>query len=220
MLKASNIYKSYGKAEILKDLTLDINKGDCVGIIGGNGCGKTTLLKIICGIISADNGIVTLQGNKLSPKDYRQKIGYLPQTDPLIGELSVKDNISLWQYAMGISGKGTDNNRLELGIDSFLHKSVNTLSGGMKRRVSLCIALLNNASILVMDEPTTALDLSAKADLWGFLNDVYIKQGGTVLITTHDYAEMQMCNRLMVMENGRLNEVSIDEVNNSLGGLK
>lgn len=214
MLKLENIYKSYGKQKILNGSTLEIYKGDCIGIIGGNGCGKTTFIQILCGIISADSGSVLNGGKPVSKSDFKYLMGYLPQNDLLIDELSVKDNLKLWFSSMDIKFK---NNPIikKLGVDKFLNKPVNKLSGGMKRRVSLCIAMANEAPILVMDEPTTALDLVAKGEIWQLLED-YKKSGGTVVVTTHDYDEINRCSRIVLMENGVLNEmeknISYDEI--------
>ena len=205
MLRLDNICKSYGKAQILNNACLEINKGDCTAVIGGNGCGKTTLIQILCGIIKADSGSILNGGKPVNKADMKHLFGYLPQTDPLIDELSVKDNLKLWYSAMDIPFKN-DTLIKKLGIDKYLNKPVNKLSGGMRRRVSLCIAMANKAPILVMDEPTTALDLVAKAEIWELLDD-YIKNGGTLLVTTHDYDEIKRCSRLMLMKNGALKEI-------------
>lgn len=208
MIRLDGIYKKYGKTEILKNISFDINKGDCIGLIGGNGCGKTTLIQILCGIIRADKGQILNGGKPINRDDYKYLMGYLPQNNPLIDELSVKDNLKLWFSTMGIKFK--NNPYIEkLGISSFINKPVSKLSGGMKRRVSMCIAMANEAPILVMDEPTTALDLAAKGGIWELLND-YISNGGTVLISTHDSDEIKKCSRLMLMKNGGLNEIDVN----------
>ncbi|MBR6401651.1 MAG: ABC transporter ATP-binding protein [Firmicutes bacterium] len=205
MLKLDSIYKSYGRAQILSGACLDIQKGDCTAIIGGNGCGKTTLIQILCGVIKADSGSILNGGKPVNRADFKRLFGYLPQGDPLIDELSVKDNLKLWYSAMDIPFKD-DPLIKKLGIDKFINKPVNKLSGGMRRRVSLCVAMTNNAPILVMDEPTTALDFVAKAEIWELLND-YIQNGGTLVVTTHDYDEIKHCSRLMLMKNGVLKEI-------------
>ncbi len=218
MLKLDNIYKSYGKANILNGSSVEIYKGDCLGIIGGNGCGKTTLIQILCGIISADKGKILNGGKPVAKSDFKYLMGYLPQNNPLIEELSVKDNLKLWFSSMGIKFK---NNPIieKTGVSGFLNKSVNKLSGGMKRRVSLCIAMANEAPILVMDEPTTALDLVAKAEIWQLLDD-YKNSGGTIVVTTHDYDEIRQCSRIMLMKKGILNEIkknmTYDEIINEI----
>ncbi len=214
MLRLKQIYKSYGKANILNGASLDINKGDCIAIIGGNGCGKTTLVQVLCGIIRADKGSI-LNGDKPVDKDdFKHLFGYLPQNDPLIDELSVKDNLKLWFSTMDVSFK---NHPLikKLKINTYLNKPVNKLSGGMKRRVSLCIAMANDAPILVMDEPTTALDIVAKDEMWSMLGD-YMHSGGTVVLTTHNYDEIKNCTRLMLMKNGVLKEINKDASYNEI----
>ncbi|MBQ9519388.1 MAG: ATP-binding cassette domain-containing protein [Firmicutes bacterium] len=214
MLRLDKIQKSYGKAHILKGASLDINKGDCIAIIGGNGCGKTTLVQVLCGIIRADRGSVLNGAKPVEKGDFKYLLGYLPQNDPLIDELSVKDNLKLWFSAMDVKFK--DHPLIKkLKIDAYLTKTVNKLSGGMKRRVSLCIAMANEAPILVLDEPTTALDIVAKDEMWSMLGD-YISSGGTVVFTTHNYDELKNCTRLMLMKNGVLKEINKNAAYNEI----
>ncbi len=214
MLKLDKIYKSYGRAHILNGASLEINKGDCIAIIGGNGCGKTTLVQILCGIIRADKGRVINGSRSVEKGEFKHLFGYLPQNDPLIDELSVKDNLKLWFSSMGVPFK---NHPLlkKLKIDTYLNKPVNKLSGGMKRRVSLCIAMANEAPILVMDEPTTALDIVAKDEMWAMLSE-YMSGGGTVVLTTHNYDEIKNCTRLILMKNGVLKEINKDATYNEI----
>ena len=214
MLKLDKIYKSYGRAHILNGASLEINKGDCIAIIGGNGCGKTTLVQILCGIIRADKGRVINGSRSVEKGEFKHLFGYLPQNDPLIDELSVKDNLKLWFSSMGVPFK---NHPLlkKLKIDTYLNKPVNKLSGGMKRRVSLCIAMANEAPILVMDEPTTALDIVAKDEMWAMLSE-YMSDGGTVVLTTHNYDEIKNCTRLILMKNGVLKEINKDATYNEI----
>ena len=214
MLKLDKIYKSYGRAHILNGASLEINKGDCIAIIGGNGCGKTTLVQIMCGIIRADKGRVINGSRSVEKGEFKHLFGYLPQNDPLIDELSVKDNLKLWFSSMGVPFK---NHPLlkKLKIDTYLNKPVNKLSGGMKRRVSLCIAMANEAPILVMDEPTTALDIVAKDEMWAMLSE-YMSDGGTVVLTTHNYDEIKNCTRLILMKNGVLKEINKDATYNEI----
>ncbi len=205
MLRLENIHKSYGKAKILDGVGFEIYKGDCIGLIGGNGCGKTTLIQILCGTLKPNKGSILNGGEPVERADYKHLFGYLPQNDPLIDELTVKDNLKLWFSAMDIKFRGNDIID-KLGISGYLNKPVNKLSGGMKRRVSLCIAMANKAPILVMDEPTTALDLAAKGEIWQLLKD-FITNGGTIVLSTHDYDEIKRCSRLMLMKNGKLKEI-------------
>lgn len=200
MISIKNIQFSYSKNQILKDISFDVQKGECVGIIGSNGCGKSTLLSIIAGSKKAAKGTIELTEN--------EKIGYVPQDNPLLPDLSAFDNILLWY-------KGSKNElkaELEkdlikmLKIDSFLKKPVKKLSGGMKKRVSLAIALINEPDILIMDEPSAALDLPCKQDMQVYLKQ-YLSTGGSVIITTHDEDEFNLCNHLYVIKNGSLNEI-------------
>ncbi|MGN1318770.1 MAG: ABC transporter ATP-binding protein, partial [Lachnospirales bacterium] len=180
IIRAKGITKKYRDYE-LKNITLEVSKGDIVGIIGKNGSGKTTLLSIMAGIKKADKGELFYEDcDVFKNKNFSSYVGYLPQENPLIDELSVKDNLSLW-CKKGHS-KDIINN---LGIYEFLNKRVDKLSGGMKRRVSLGIALSKNPKILLLDEPSAALDIYGKEEILGIIKS-FVKNGGTVIMSTHD----------------------------------
>lgn len=208
MIKVEAINKKY-KKQVLKDISFEVEKGQCVGILGANGCGKTTLLSIMAGVRSADSGDIYYDGkNVANSKDIIDKyVGYVPQENPLIEELSVKDNLKLWYKGNGKefekqlhSGVGK-----LLGIDEYAKKTVSKLSGGMKRRLSIAIALINNASVLILDEPGAALDLICKAEIMDYLRE-YTESGGTVVLTTHDEREMELCDKIYIIKDGKLKE--------------
>ena len=210
MIELTNICFSYGKKVILQNLSLSINQGDCIGIAGANGCGKSTLLSILAGARHADSGqIQYLLNDPDQKKSLRSNIiGYVPQENPLIPELSVKDNIKLW-----FRGNKQDlKKELEtgflhlLGVHEYWNKPVRKLSGGLKKRVTIGCALANRPSVLILDEPSAALDLICKEDIKNYLS-IYLKNGGTILITTHEEPELDICNRLVVMKSGSLTEI-------------
>lgn len=219
MIEVKNINKKYGRSIILDNISFEINKGDCVGILGGNGAGKSTLLSILAGTIKANSGEFIINGkNALKDnKIIRELIGYCPQDNPLIEELTVLDNLKLW-YCNSVVGldEELENGVLNrLDVHKMLRKNVKALSGGMKKRLSLSIALANHPPILILDEPGTALDLACKKDINDYIKH-YLSLGGTVIISTHDEAEIRLCNKLFIMNNGSLKiinpDTSIDEV--------
>lgn len=207
MLEVSGLWKSYGKQQILKDIAFSAEAGSCIGFVGSNGCGKTTLLSILAGAVKADRGSIRYHGAEAvgAPAVFAREAAYVPQENPLIDELSVRDNLSLWYRG----SKKEMERDLEsgasamLGIREMLKKPVSKLSGGMKKRLSIACALSNHASTLILDEPGAALDLECKSDIREYLHR-YMDNGGTVLLTSHEMTELSLCTRLYVLREGRL----------------
>jgi len=192
------INKSY-KRKVLNGINLKADKGKCIGILGSNGCGKTTLLGIMAGVIKYDSGRIFYNGQHICGKKlFSEYVGYVPQENPLIDEVSAKDNIKLWY------GGKFDNLLVEkLGINEFIDKRISELSGGMKRRVSLCIAMMKKPSVLILDEPGAALDIYGKREVISYVKE-FIAEGGTVIMSTHDRDEIEICDELYLMEEGVL----------------
>ena len=206
MIEVKNISKRY-RNTVLDDISFTAEKGQCVGIIGANGCGKTTLLSIMAGVNKAQSGKI-YYNNELADKKsvFKKYIAYVPQENPLIDELTTKDNLLLWLGSNKKIKDGFENGVLkDLGIDEFLNKQVNELSGGMKRRLSIGISLSNNAPIMLLDEPGSALDIYGKQEVNSYILN-YVKNGGTVVMSTHDRDEIDLCTNLYKIEDGILKE--------------
>ncbi len=210
MLVAKDIYKCYHRRDILKGVDLMAKPGECVGVIGSNGCGKTTLLSILAGTVRADRGQIQAGGHDIRrcPKDYARSVAYVPQENPLIEELTVKDNMLLWYKG---SRKRMKQDLEEgaagiLGIGPMLGRRVDQLSGGMKKRLSIACALSNHAPVLILDEPGAALDMECKADIRRYLIR-YMAQGGAVILTSHETAELSVCTRMCVLRDGKLTPI-------------
>ena len=206
MIEVKNISKRY-RNTVLDDISFTAEKGQCVGIIGANGCGKTTLLSIMAGVNKAQSGKI-YYNNELADKKsvFKKYIAYVPQENPLIDELTTKDNLLLWLGSNKKIKDGFENGVLkDLGIDEFLNKQVNELSGGMKRRLSIGISLSNNAPIMLLDEPGSALDIYGKQEVNSYILN-YDKNGGTVVMSTHDRDEIDLCTKLYKIEDGILKE--------------
>lgn len=217
MITVTNITSSYGKKRILKGASFAAARGECIGIVGANGCGKSTLLSVLAGTLKPKSGTVLYYGRTAWTDSgagrmrgdqtvIRQMTGYVPQENPLIPELTVYDNLRLWypdkeqlrqELAQGFLSL--------LGVNEFCKKQVSRLSGGMKKRVSIGIAMAGMPPVLLMDEPGAALDLVCKEDIRKYLQ-VYLERKGTVVITTHEESELALCNKLYVMKDGRLKQ--------------
>lgn len=207
MLEVTGLCKSYGKQQILKNVCFSAQAGSCVGFIGSNGCGKTTLLSILAGAVKADRGSIRYHGTEAvgTPAVFAREAAYVPQENPLIDELTVRDNLSLWYRG---SRKEMEKDLQSgpsamLGIPDMLKKPVSKLSGGMKKRLSIACALSNHASTLILDEPGAALDLECKADIREYLHN-YMKAGGCVILTSHEMTELSLCTQLYVIKDGGL----------------
>lgn len=206
MIEVKNISKRY-RNTVLDDISFTAEKGQCIGIIWANGCGKTTLLSIMAGVNKAQSGKIYYNNELADRKSvFKKYIAYVPQENPLIDELTTKDNLLLWLGSNRKIKDGFENGVLkDLGIDEFLNKQVNELSGGMKRRLSIGISLSNNAPIMLLDEPGSALDIYGKQEVNSYISN-YVKNGGTVVMSTHDRDEIDLCTKLYKIEDGILKE--------------
>jgi ABC-2 type transport system ATP-binding protein len=215
MINAKHITKKY-KSTVLKDISFTAEKGECIGILGANGCGKTTLLTIMAGVRRSDGGSLTYNGEAALGKKSvcRKYTGYVPQNNPLIEELSCRDNLKLW-CDIPIKEFLNRTEIKRLGIEEYIDKRVSKLSGGMKRRLAIAIALVSRPPVLILDEPGTALDIKGRAEIADYLK-VYTASGGTVVMTTHIESEIALCTKLFIMKDGVLNPVknglTIDEI--------
>lgn len=206
-LEVKDIKKSYGKKQVLRKVSFTAKPGSCVGIIGANGSGKSTLLRILAGVERSDGGSIQVDGSLVEKpiEQMMRYVGYIPQESVLIPELTVADNLELWA-SLGDYKKNKGNcQRLveKFEINSFIRQKVKTLSGGMGKRVGIVCALLHDPSILLMDEPSAALDLVFKEELKSYIKD-FTSKGGTVLLSSHDQGEIALCDALWAVKDGEL----------------
>lgn len=205
---AEHIAQRYGRREILTDCTIEADRGECIGIAGRNGSGKSTFLQIIAGGRRPAGGVIRYEGKEMhaDPGRISRIAAYVPQHNPLIEELTAEQNLQLMS---GRKVSSEDPVCRKLRIDEFFRMKVSSLSGGMKRRLAIACALTEHQTILVMDEPTSALDLYHKAIIYDYLKD-YMKSGGIVVMATHDIEEMTLCDRLYLITGG-ISEVCLPE---------
>ncbi len=205
-MKIENIKKSYRKKEILKDITLTVNDGQCIGLLGSNGSGKSTLLSILAGILTPDGGTFSYNGTELlkNGKLRSELVGYVPQSTPLLEELSAKDNLSLWYTGDVMKTSLKEGVLGMLGINEFIKTPVCKMSGGMKKRLAIGCAVAHNPKILLLDEPSAALDLICKERIANYLLE-FKENGGIIILATHDLQELPLCDKLYILKDGKLN---------------
>ena len=201
IIEMKGISKAFAKQTCLKDISFTLKSGECLGVLGDNGSGKSTLMSILSGMLNADCGDI-LFNDHLITKDDRQKVGYVPQAPILIEYLTVKDNLKLWHSLYNLK----DFKQMLLNIPEFLninqmlHKKVYALSGGMKKKLSIAISLMNDPEFLILDEAFAALDSKTVSDLTTYLND--IKDIG-IVYSSHNINEIiEICNRVIVLKDG------------------
>jgi len=201
------VNKFFGKKHVLKDIDLEVPYGQIFGMLGPSGCGKTTLVKIAAGILTATSGEAFVLGRAMPNLGLMSKIGYMAQSDALYSSLTAVENLRFFGAMYGMK-KAELAQRVEevlalVGLSADLHKPVEAFSGGMKRRLSLAIAILHRPPVLVLDEPTVGIDPLLRRQIWEELNKL-AAGGVTILVTTHVMDEAEKCHRLAMMREGRL----------------
>lgn len=203
VLTVENIQKRYRRNRVLQSISFRAQDGDCIGILGGNGTGKSTLLRVLAGVIRADAGRFLWNEYDLLQDDPRREafVGYVPQGTPLLQELTARDNLRLW-YDRAALEQALDAGVLRmLGVDKFLKTPVSKMSGGMKKRLSIGCAVAHDPRILLLDEPSAALDLVCKEQILEYLA-AFRRRGGTVILSTHDVQEIGVCSARYLLKDG------------------
>lgn len=210
-IEARGIRKAYGKKQVLTDVTFSVARGQCVGILGGNGSGKSTLFSILASVRRADGGSFFYGETDLLHCSGRipDVIGYVPQADPLMEELSAWDNLRMWHDKKTLQRELTGGTLSFLEIGGFLKTPVRKLSGGMRKRLSIACAVASRPGILILDEPSAALDLVCKDSIFRFLA-AYKEAGGIVLLTTHDVQDLPLCDTCYILKEGSLRPYAYD----------
>lgn len=201
------VSKSYGDKEALKDISLCVPYGGIYGVLGPSGCGKTTTVKIMSGILEATSGDTFLLGEKMPQLNLMNEIGYMAQSDALYSMLSGEDNLAFFAQVYGMK-KEQYRERIKevmelVNLAEDQSRPVFAYSGGMKRRLSLAMAILHNPRILILDEPTVGIDPLLRQDIWAELYRLCDK-GVTIVVTTHVMDEALKCHRLAMLRRGKL----------------
>ncbi|MBK9595696.1 MAG: ATP-binding cassette domain-containing protein [Rhodocyclales bacterium] len=208
-LSVQGLRKSYGDTAVLAGLTFELRRGECYGLLGPNGAGKTTTLRCALGLTAPDAGTIRLSGLPVPERarEARLRVGIVPQMDNLDPDFTAAENLLVYGRYFGMKEHEVRSRIPRLlefaGLAGRADAKINTLSGGMKRRLTLARALVNDPDLLFLDEPTTGLDPQARHLIWERLKQL-LAQGKTVLLTTHfmDEAE-RLCHRLAIMDQGR-----------------
>lgn len=207
MLQIENLYKAYGTRSVLADLNLHIQPGEVYGLLGANGAGKTTTINILCNLLQADRGVIKINNQPLSPAT-KPFLGVAPQDNLLYKALSCQENLDFFAKIYGLSPKQR-RIRVQYCLEAvnLLDRAtspVETLSGGMQRRLNIAIALVHQPKLLILDEPTTGLDLEARYEIWDLVRQLQ-QQDMTILLTTHflDEAE-RLCKRIGILREGTI----------------
>lgn len=203
----NKVNKFFGDKQVLKDVSLNVPYGCIYGLLGPSGCGKTTSVKIMAGISESTSGETYVLGEKMPQLSLMNQIGYMAQSDALYMMLSAADNLEFFASVYGMK-KAQYKKRIQevmelVNLAEDLNKPVAAYSGGMKRRLSLAMAILHNPKVLILDEPTVGIDPLLRQDIWKELYNMS-DHGVTILVTTHVMDEAVKCHQLAMMRRGVL----------------
>ncbi len=206
-VETNRLEKKYGTFKAVDGLDLKIERGETYGLLGPNGSGKTTIIKILCNLLKATSGNAFLLGKKVGDPSIAPRVGYMPQETALYIDLSIHDNIMLFGEIYGMSNSEIEREESSLlkfvDLEEWRDTSIANLSGGMRHRVSLACSLLHNPELLFLDEPTVGVDPELRASFWEYFETLGSK-GGTVIITTHYMDEAHRCSKIGLLRQGKL----------------
>lgn len=210
MIQIDGLRKTYDSLVAVDGVSFDVHDGEVFGLLGPNGAGKTTMINMICGVLQPDGGRVLVDNRDIwvEPKKVKQDLGVVPQEISVYEDLNARDNLSFWGSLYGLSGSDLadriDESLSRVGLAERAGDKVKTFSGGMKRRLNLCMGLIHQPKFLLLDEPTVGIDPQARLNILDVIKEV-AQAGTTVLYTTHymDEAE-QLCDRIAIIDHGRI----------------
>ncbi len=210
-IEISNLYKSYKNFEAVKNLSFKINSGSIVGLLGPNGCGKTTTLGMILGLIQPSKGNVFINGKDVENEKNRikvlEKMNFISPYVELPKKLTVKENLIVYgkMYEVENLQNRIENLIDELNLGNFENRKTGELSSGQKNRVSLAKSLINNPEILLLDEPTASLDPDTGDYIRGYIEKYAVNNKTTILLASHNMNEVErLCSKVMMMKNGEI----------------
>ncbi|MFZ4473537.1 MAG: ABC transporter ATP-binding protein [Limnohabitans sp.] len=213
-LQIDGLFKRFGEQQVLTGFSLQVARGEVVGLLGPNGCGKSTVLNIICQLMQADAGQVQLMGQPMMEQSAhahahaRTRIGYCAQETALYPDLFPQENMHFFARLYGVPPAQRNARVAELmerfNLTPYASTRAGLLSGGWQQRLSLAVALVHRPELLVLDEPTVAVDVEARMDLWRLIEGLR-DSGTTILLTSHHlYEAERLCNRVALMRGGKV----------------
>jgi Cu-processing system ATP-binding protein len=206
MITAKNITKSFGKVKALNDISVSFTEGECIALLGPNGCGKTTLIKSILGMVVPEKGDIEFNGQSISKQwQYRSKIGYMPQIGRYPENMTIANVIDMMKDIRKDTAVHLDEELIaSFGLHELMDKKMHTLSGGTRQKVSACLAFLFSPDVLILDEPTAGLDPVSSEKLKKKIV-LEKEKGKLILITSHVLSELdELITEVFYMQDGRL----------------
>jgi ABC-2 type transport system ATP-binding protein len=207
MVEIHNLTKRFGRFTAVDGLSLTIFKGEIYGLLGPNGSGKTTIIKMLCGLLQPTAGSAQISGHALPCKSIMNQVGYMPQDTAIYHDNTVHENLLFFGGIYGMARGHLEKREHEMltfvNLEEWRDSLVSTLSGGMKHRLSLACALIHEPSLVFLDEPTVGVDPELRATFWGYFESL-ARKGITVIISTHYMDEADHCSRVGLLRKGRL----------------
>lgn len=214
IIEIENLKKSFNDIVAVNNISFNVKEGEMFGLVGPDGAGKTTTIRMLCGLLNADEGIIKIFQKEISEnrKQIQNNIGYLSQRFSLYGDLTVDENIEFFAEIHKV--KNFHSRRDELleftRLTAFRNRLADQLSGGMKQKLALACSLIHKPKILFLDEPTTGVDPVSRRDFWKILSGL-LKEGITILMTTPYLDEAERCNRVALMHKGKIISLNTPE---------
>lgn len=209
LIKVDGLSKSFGGIQALKNVSMNFATGKLYGIIGPAGAGKTTLFRIMLGLMNADSGKVSFSvgGKNVAVEEFREQTAYMPQTQSLYADLSVEEHLDFFKDLYSIAPDVYQRKKAELlkmtRLDKFLDRPAGKLSGGMYKKLGLMCALLRSPKVMLLDEPTNGVDPISRREFWEMLH-TSVEQGILVIMTTAYMDEAERCGEVVLMEQGNV----------------
>jgi ABC-2 type transport system ATP-binding protein len=208
-IRTLELRKTFGRLVAVESLDLEVRRGEVFGLLGPNGSGKTTTIRMLCGLMEPTSGAATVVGYDVAreTESVKQSIGYMSQKFGLYDDLTVYENLRFYSSIYGLRGEARrermDTLLRELGLDARVGQFAGTLSGGWKQRLALACATAHEPPVLFLDEPTAGVDPASRRQFWQIIHDLAAR-GTTILVTTHYMDEAEQCHRLTFLSRGHL----------------
>jgi len=214
ILEIKNLVKKFGDFTAVNDISLDIKKGEIYGILGPNGAGKTTTINMVLGLLKPTGGSIRINGIDISKShgnDVKKMMGLMTQETVVEGDLTARDNLEIFAELYHVPKseipKKIKEALAESELTEFANKRAGTFSGGMQRRLALVKAMIQDPKLLILDEPTTGLDIQNRVNMWGHIKDL-TKIGVTIILTTQYLEEADaLCDRIAIIDHGKIKAI-------------